>query len=254
MTNTPKTVHKAVRILREVTANPGSTLSQLATAADVPTPTAHRLLRALELEDMVRTTDTHTYHLGSWCLVLGSTYLSNIDLRTEARPLLEHLAAETGETAHLGVATGTEMVYVDKVDSSHSVRMFSRVGALSPIYCTGIGKAILAWTDEATVARVFAAGFPRKTPNTITDPDEQRREMARTRERGFSLDDVENEEGIRCAGAAVLGADGLPLAGISVAGPTTRLTEARLFEVGALVADVARTLSRKFGYEEGSTR
>lgn len=254
MSNTPKTVHKAMRLLREVTARPGASLAELAEAVDVPTATAHRLLRALEAEDLVRTTRSHGYHLGSWCLVLGSAYLSEIDLRGEARPLLEQLVVETGETAHLGVLTGTDMVYLDKVDTSHPVRMYSRVGALSPVYCTGMGKALLAHADEATLQRVIDAGLERRTPNTITDPERLRVDLQRTRDRGFSLDDIENEDGIRCAGAAIRGADGAPLGAISVAGPATRLTEERLFEIGGQVAAAARTLSMAFGFEEGPER
>jgi IclR family acetate operon transcriptional repressor len=254
VTNTPKTVHKAMRLLREVTARPGATLAELAEAVDVPTATAHRLLRALQAEDLVRTTDAHAYHLGSWCLVLGQAYLADIDLRAEARPFLEKLVADTGETAHLGVLTGTSMVYVDKVDTSHPVRMYSRVGALSPVYCTGMGKALLAHADQPTFDRIVEAGLHRRTPNTITDPDRLQAELERTRARGFSIDDIENEEGIRCAGAAVLGADGVPLAAISVAGPAARLTESRLFDIGEQVATAARELSMTFGYEEGARR
>ncbi|MEO2104749.1 MAG: IclR family transcriptional regulator [Actinomycetota bacterium] len=254
MSNTPKTVHKAMHLLRQVTQRPGATLGELAAAADVPTATAHRLLSALEAEDLVRTTDNHAYHLGSYCLVLGSTYLADIDLRTEARPVLERLVEETGETAHLGVLSGTSMVYVDKVDTSHPVRMYSRVGAVSPVYCTGMGKAILAWADDSTMARIVDSGLERRTPNTITDPARLRAEMERTRDRGFSIDDIENEDGIRCAGAAVLGADGLPLAAISVAGPASRLPEARLYEIGDMVASAAQELSATFGYEKGHRR
>lgn len=253
VSNTPKTVHKAIRLLREVTQQPGATLQELATAADVPTATAHRLLGALAAEDLVRTTDAHAYHLGGYCLVLGSTYLADIDLRTEARPVLEGLVAESGETAHLGVLSGTTMVYVDKVDTNHPVRMYSRVGAVSPVYCTGMGKAVLAWADGETFDRVVAAGLERRTPNTITDPERLRSELERIRDRGFSIDDIENEDGIRCAGAAIRGNDGRPLGAISIAGPASRMPEARLYEVGELVAEAARTLSAKFGYEEGAT-
>lgn len=249
VSNTPKTVHKAMRLLREVAARPGATLGELAAAAEVPTATAHRLLRALELEDLVRTTDQHAYHLGSYCLVLGSGYLADIDLRTEARPVLEQLVADTGETAHLGVMSGTNVVYVDKVDTSHPVRMYSRVGAVSRMYCSGLGKAYLAHSDDATVDRVIDAGLERRTPNTITDPERLRQELERIRERGFAIDDVENEDGIRCAAAAVLGGDGRAVAAISVAGPATRMTEARLFDIGAAVAEAAVALSRTFGYD-----
>ena len=251
MTNTPKTVHKALRLLRAVTALQGSSLSELARATEVPVATAHRLLRALEEEGLVQQADDQTFRLGSYCVVLGSSYLANVDLRSEARPLLERLVAETGETAHLGILTGLEIVYVDKVETTHPVRMYSRVGALSPLHSTGMGKALLAASGDDLVGRVIAAGLKRRTANTITNPDRLRAELERVRDRGFAIDDVENEEGIRCAGAAVIGADGSPLAALSVAGPASRMPEERLFEVGQQVAATARALSERFGYDIG---
>lgn len=245
----PKTVLKALSLLNLVAANPYLTLSELGRRAGVPAPTVLRLLRALQEESLVEVDRDGRYRLGVHCLVLGSTYLENFDIRAEARAELERLAEETGETVHLGVPDRTEVIYVDKVETSHSVRMYSRVGAASPMYSTGIGKAILAYAGSELLDAVIAAGIPRRTPNTITEPGRLREELKRVRDRGYSVDNIENEDGIRCAAAAVLRADGTPLAAVSVSGPDTRITQDRLPALGEAVVAVAERLSSRLGYE-----
>lgn len=245
----PKTVLKALSLLNLVAAQPNLTLSELGRRAGVPAPTVLRLLRALQEVSLVEVDRDGRYRLGVHCLVLGSTYLENVDIRAEARPELERLAEETGETVHLGVPDGTEVIYVDKVETSHSVRMYSRVGAASPMYSTGIGKAILAHAGAELLEAVAAAGMPRRTPNTITDPRRLQEELERLRQRGYSIDDIENEEGIRCAAAAVLRADGTPLAAVSVSGPASRITAERIPTLGEAVMEVADRLSARLGYQ-----
>ncbi|MFP3913827.1 MAG: IclR family transcriptional regulator [Actinomycetota bacterium] len=248
MSAAPKTVLKALSLLNLVARHPNLTLSELGRKAGVPAPTALRLLRALQEESLVQVDGDGRYRLGVHCLVLGSTYLENFDLRTEARAELERLAEDTGETVHLGVPEGTEVIYVDKVETSHSVRMYSRVGAASPMYSTGIGKAILSHASPGLIQEVVAAGLAPRTPNTITDPDRLRAELEVIRERGYAVDDIENEEGIRCAAAVVLGADGSPVAAVSVSGPATRITPERIPLLGQAVQTVTGRLSALLGY------
>lgn len=248
MSTAPKTVLKALSLLDLVAENPNLTLSELGRKAGLPVPTALRLLRALQEEALVQVDGEGRYRLGIQCLVLGSTYLENFDLRAEARAELEHLAEETGETVHLGVPDGTEVIYVDKVETTHSVRMYSRVGAASPMYSTGIGKAILAHAPPELFEAVAEGGMARRTANTITEADRLRADLERVRGRGYSIDDIENEEGIRCAAAAVLRADGSPLAAVSVSGPASRITADRIPALGEAVMGVADRLSARLGY------
>lgn len=248
---TPKTVVKALRLLRLVAEQPGLTLAELSRAGDVPAPTAYRLLRALQDEDLLRLDPSRRYHLGAGCLLLGSQFLEGIDLRAEARSLLEGLVDETGETAHLGIPDGVDVLYVDKVDTRHPVRMYSRIGARSPMYSTAMGKALLAAADSELVERVIEKGLPRRTANTITDPHRFRTELERVRERGYAIDDIENEEGIRCVGAAILAGDDKPVGAISVSGPASRMTDQRLGEIANAVVHATRAVAERIGYEQG---
>jgi IclR family acetate operon transcriptional repressor len=244
----PKTVAKALALLGLVADMPGRTLAELSRAADVPAPTALRLLRALQEESLVRTDNELRYWLGGRCLVLGARFLEAIDLRSEARPYLEKLVGEHDETAHLGVPEGTRVVYVDKVETGRPVRMFSRIGASIDMHSTAMGKAILAVGDERLVEQVIDRGLHRKTPNTITDPLRLRSELDRIRARGFAIDDIENEEGIRCAAAAVVAADGSPLGALSISGPAQRITDERLVEIGRSLITASGDLSATLGY------
>jgi DNA-binding IclR family transcriptional regulator len=132
------------------------------------------------------------------------------------RDVLQRLAAQTSETVHLALADFPSIVYVDKVDSPHPVRMFSRIGNQQPAYSTSVGKAMLAHASTETVEMVISNGMPARTSQTIITADRLRKELAVIRERGYSIDDIENEEGIRCVAAPIFDQSGTSLSGISV--------------------------------------
>jgi IclR family acetate operon transcriptional repressor len=156
--------------------------------------------------------------------------------------------SKTSETTHLGVLHFPFVVYIDKVESPHAVRMHSQVGAMNPVYRTGLGKALAAFSSDALIDEICAGPLEATTPNTITDGDALRADLLLTRERGYSVDDVENEEGIRCIGAPVLGHDGRPLAAVSLAGPDVRLTLEVAHALGPDLVAVTREISRQLGY------
>lgn len=243
-----KTLLKAVALLDALAKQPGLSLADLSRLTELPKPTAHRVLAALVEERLVRVDSDGAYRLGVQCFVLGTAFLEGLDLRTEARGPLEDLVGRCDETCHLGVLDGQRIVYLEKVESGHAVRMHSRIGSTNPAHSTGLGKAILAHCDEAVVDAVVAAGLRRRTPQTITDPDRLRDELARIRRRGYAVDDAENEDGIRCVAAPVLDHKREVVAGISVAGPTYRLSRERAREFSGHVLATARTLSQRIGY------
>lgn len=247
----PKTVDKALTLLNLVADRPGLTLSELSREAELPTPTVHRLLRILENHGLLRHDTTNRYRLGSHCLALGFRFLEGVDLRTEAHSDLVWLVEVTGETAHLGVPDGVEVLYVDKVETRHSVRMYSRIGARSPMHSTAMGKAMLAFADPELVQRVIDNGLARRTPNTITDPRRFRNELKKTLERGYAIDDIENEEGIRCVGAPILADELHPVGAVSVSGPASRITDDRLDQIAPAVVEAAGAVGTRVGYRPG---
>ena len=246
-----KSLDRALTVLLEIAerGERGMTLSECAGILGYSKATTHRILQTLTRREFLRVDEERgTFTLGVTNLRLGIEFLESIDLRREALPTMRALAESTGETAHLGRLSGTDVVYIEKVESSHAVRMYSRVGDTMPAYSTGVGKAILAFLDDAEVDRHLPGELVRRAANTITDPARLREDLARTRERGFSLDDIENEDGIRCTGAPVFDHSGLVQAAISVAGPTTRMTAERLDELGPVVRAHADVVSARVGF------
>ncbi|WP_329239756.1 IclR family transcriptional regulator [Actinoallomurus sp. NBC_01490] len=226
----------------------GRTLAELAEAAALPEATTHRLLSVLADLNVVRAGDAGRWRIGRHCLELGAAYLESVEIRAEARDLMKRLTADTGETCALGVLDEDRVVYVEKIDSPHPVRMHSGIGRSNPAVTSALGRAILAWSPESVVERVLKNGLRRRTDNTITSVEEFLEELVRCRERGFSIDDVENEPGIRGVGAPVMDYRGWPVAALSVAGPEHRVGRDGLADLGRATAEAARELSSRLGY------
>lgn len=246
-----QTLDRALNVLMAIASNGsrGLSLAECTGILGYSKPTTHRILRALADRGFVRIDEQQgTYSLGLTTLQLGMEYLEQLDLRREALPLLRELADECGETVHLGVLQGHDVVYIEKVESVHAVRMFSQVGHTMPNYSTGIGKAILAFLPEERLQAALPEQLERRTDATIVDREELLRHLAEIRARGWSTDDIENEEGIRCAGAPVFDHTGEACAGISVAGPDSRVTAERLPELGRRTKATAEEISRRIGH------
>ncbi len=228
----------------------GLTLAECTAMLGCSKPTAHRILRTLAARGFLRIDpDRGLYTLGVANLRLGMAFLEHLDLRAEALPLLRELAERTGETVHLGVLDRSDVVYIEKVESKHAVRMFSRIGNTMPAYSTGVGKAILAHLPLDELEEALPEELEARTSATITDRAELLRHLEEVRRRSYSTDDIENEDGIRCVGAPVFDHTGTVRAGISIAGPATRVTPDRFPELGELVRETALSVSRKIGYE-----
>jgi IclR family acetate operon transcriptional repressor len=251
-TGETKALVKAVAALDALLAEPdGRSLAELARATGLSKATAHRLLAGLADAGLVRALGEGRYALGPRCLVLGAGFLAGVDLRREALPTLHELAERTGETVHLGVLSGTQVVYIEKVDSRHSIRLQSHVGATQPAISTGLGRALLAHAEPEAVDAALAGGVELRTPNTLTDPDALRALLARVRDAGVAIDDVENEPGVRCVAAPLLDHAGRAVAAVSVTGPEQRITPAEARRLEPAVRGAAQEISRRMGWPGG---
>ncbi len=212
--------------------------------------TTHRLLEALKSYGFIaQDAENEKYHLGLKLFELGSRAVARLDIRERARPVLEQLVAETGETAHLCVLDQGEVLYLEKVESQQTLRIPSRIGQKNPAHCTAVGKALLACLPEEELESLIRLkGLKRYTKNTIIIPGELKRELAAVRNRGFSVDNEEIEEGLKCIGAPVRDYTGKVVAAISIAGPAFRMTENKVESLARSVATAARTLSERMGY------
>jgi DNA-binding IclR family transcriptional regulator len=211
--------------------------------------TAHRLLATLVVHGYARQSpDTGRYALGAKAFHLAESYLAQMDLRRVVRPGLERLGQETGETANLVIRDGREALYLDKVESPQSLRIFSRIGRRAPLHCTAAGKVILADKPKAEVDALLGHGpLEALTKHTVTSIPQLRRELLKIHEQGYGLDREECEEGGCCIAAPLRNASCRVEAVLSVSGPTLRMTTARVEELILIVCRIAREVSAQLG-------
>jgi IclR family transcriptional regulator, KDG regulon repressor len=244
---------KALQILgRFSTAHPRLSLAEIPAQTGIPRATAFRLLSTLEEAGFVVRVDGE-YRLGLKCFVLGNVAAADIDLRNEAYPTLSALRDETGETVQIAILDQWQVVYIERVPSRQAVGyMTSRAGTLLPAYCTGLGKALLAYLPEADVGAWAATQtFAPLTPTTITTLPRLLDELRAIRDRGYALDEQEREMGVRCIAAPVRDHRAQVVAAISVAGPAERMPRTLVGSAMARqVVAAAREISIRLGNEE----
>lgn len=214
-----QTVDRALSILIDLGSGP-RTLDQLAALLGVHKSTALRLLQTLESQGFTRHDEHHRYRLGPRLFALAHQALEDIDVRHLAAPHLAALNQAYGHTVHLAAYVDGAVVYIDKYDSRHPVRMSSRIGAVAPAHCTAVGKVLLAGLPAARrAAAVDRLRFDRYTPNTITDADLFTAELDRVATQGHAQDHAEYEDYINCVAAPIRDAAGNVLAAASVSVP-----------------------------------
>ncbi|SDD07705.1 IclR family transcriptional regulator [Actinokineospora iranica] len=212
------------------------TLDELAATVGVHKTTVLRLLRTLETHRFVHRDDIRHYRLGTALFDLANRALDDRDVRRCAEPALRALNERTGHTVHLASYEGGEVVYIDKYESTHQVRMYSRVGKRAPLHCTAVAKVLVA-AFESSRRREIAESvqYTAMTENTITTPEAYLAELAAVADRGWALDDSEHEDFIHCVAAPIRGARGEVLAAASVSVPKVLLDHDGLL---ALVPDL----------------
>lgn len=212
--------------------------------------TAHRILAALEHNGLIeQDSHTGTYHLGLELFRLGQLVAGRLDLREVAHPHLIDLTDNVSETSHLAILDGAEVLYLDKVEGPHALRMPSRTGRRIPAYCTSLGKAILSGFDDDEVKRQLAkTRFVRYTEHTIVTLDDLLEELKTVRRRGYAVDNEEVELGLTCIGAGLRDHSGATVGAISIAAPSARLRPAMVPKVAEQVKQAAAVISQRLGY------
>ena len=219
------TLGKAMDVLEAVaSAKSPLRFKDLLATVDQPRGTLHRQITNLIDEGLLQVNADHSYALGLRLLKFASNAWAGNRFREIAEPHLQMLHEKVGETIHLGVLQGVEVIYLDKVESRQSVRMHSQIGNASPAFCTGVGKAAMSLlSDEELEERIARVRFHTYTPNTLRDADAFRREIADIREKGYALDREEHEAGIHCIAAPVTSLERSFYAGISITAPVYRI-------------------------------
>lgn len=243
-------IDRVIDILETFTRiGPDLGVSEISRALGLKKATAHRLLASLRRRGMVAQDPvTRRYRLGLKLWELGAMATLQVDWVDRVHGDLQQLMEATGETAHLAILSDGQILYVDKVESSHSLRMPSQVGRRNPVHCTGVGKAQIAFLpDEVLAGIVSRRGLAQFTSSTLTDLPALRAELAKVRARGYAVDNEEIEEGLVCIGAPVRDHIGHVVAGVSIAGPSSRLRPVTIPGHAAAVVQAAIAMSTILG-------
>jgi IclR family acetate operon transcriptional repressor len=246
-----QSVDRTLDVLEALATRRSATgISELAQIVRLHVSTVHRLLATLVDRGYVRQDpDSARYHLGARVFALASAADVHLDLRLVARPYLERMMRQSGETANLVTSGDDEVIYLDQVASLHLVKMFTAPGMRVPFYCTGTGKAILAFKPAEFVEGALRGPFERHTPHTLTSRDAIERELAQIRRAGYSVDNEEMEEGVRCLAVPIFDRRHTVIGALSVSGPTTRMTQERVEKFAPTARAIATELSRQLGFE-----
>lgn len=240
------TLGKVLAILDEIaSSHEPLRFTDLLNRMGQPRGSLHRQISHLMEEGLIHLNDdTGTYELGVRLLNFASLSWSRNSLRQAAEPFLNALHDRTNETVHLAVLRGDRVVYLDKVESRQAVRMHSQIGNTSPIYCTGVGKAMLSMLDDASVEELAKRiEFKRFTEHTLPDANALIDEVQLIRAQGFAEDREEHEVGIRCVAAPLVSANQQLRGGISVTVPVFRLQAGQLEQWQQWVMETAAQIS-----------
>jgi DNA-binding IclR family transcriptional regulator len=238
------TVGKACDVLDQVASFTHPVrFGQLLENSAYPKATLYRFLQTLVSQGMLSyDPDRQTYALGMRLVRLAHAAWTHSSLAPIAREHLDHLSKDVGETVHLAQMDSSQVLYVDKRNASQPVEMYSQAGKVGPAYCTGVGKAMMAYMDGSELEAVIAQqSFHRFTDTTLTSPETLKAELLAIKSRGYAFDREEHEPGIICIAMPILTDRGRVLGALSVTGPTIRRD---LNELEALAPKLAQVVAR----------
>lgn len=226
-------------------------LTELAQKVDMPPSSVHRLLNTLQKHEFAEFDKaTQDWMVGVEAFRIGNTFVQRTNLIEVARPTMQNLMQDTGETANLGIIGNGDIIFVNQVETNHPIRAFFQAGTRSHIHASGIGKALLADFPREEVEKILTEkGLTFFTDKTLITNDAIFADLAKIKSRGWSLDDEERYSGMRCVAASIYNSLGEAIAGISVSGPTVRFSDQRVDELGPKVKRAANEVTRMIGGE-----
>jgi IclR family acetate operon transcriptional repressor len=230
-------------------AEGGLSLTDIGQRVQLPPSSVHRLLATLEKMGYVyQAGELGRWYVGLQAFTVGSSFLSSRDFIAQSHPYMRRLMDQSGETVNLAILDGTEAVFVDQVQCREMMRTIVKLGSRAPLHASGVGKAMFAsLPDDQIDAILKVRGLPRITGNTITTPETMWASVRVIRQRGWSFDDEEHALGTRCVAAPIYDEHAETLGAISLAGPSSRLPDERIRQLGPLVAHTAEELTHRFG-------
>lgn len=249
-----RAIERAFTILDVLSDFPdGLQITTLAELSDLTKSTTHRITSTLvNLEYVQQCNETEKYMLGNELIKLTSTKLNNMDVIKIAEPYLANLSREVNETVHLCIEDDGEVLYVDKHERSQTIQMYSTIGSRAPFYCTAVGKILLSGMDSIYFDNIIKnMTIKPRTNRTITSKEMLLEEIELVKNKKYALDNIENEEGVRCIAGPIYDYSGKIIASFSVSGPVNRVTIDRVNdELIKVINDTSQKISEQFGYSK----
>ena len=249
--NPVQSAERIFQVMKMLAENGEMGLMEISAALDLHKSTVHRLLMSLVYMGYAKQDETTQKYMLSYKIVnMAGKILDRMDILQVAKPYLERLSDLSGEAVHLVQREGNHILYIYKIEAKvGTIRMVSHVGMIHPMYCSGVGKAIMATLPEREVKQIWNESvIEKKTDKTVTDYDEMQKLLEEVRKNGYALDDEENEKGVRCIAACLHGYQNEVKYAFSISGPTSRMTRERVMELAVDVKKVQEELSRELGY------
>lgn len=246
-------VSKALRVLVYVAEQGhGVPLTEIAAEVRLPKTTVFRYLQTLAAaEFLYHDTGSDHYTVGHRFRALARADTSLQRLRDLARPEMAELGRAFNETINLGILVDGHVVYIDMVESSHALRMQTRIGDRDPVHSTSLGKAILAFLPERACTALIRRSLRARTARTVIDQPTLLRQLAKARRLGYAIETGENEDGAMCIGAPILDASLRSLAAVSLSAPEKRMTREVTANAAAALCAATRRISERFGAAAG---
>jgi IclR family KDG regulon transcriptional repressor len=244
-------VQRCLHLLRLFAQAPGGlTPAEVGKLSGLPTSTVYRFLFNLETAGFLSCGESGRYHIEAACFPTEQSALSHLEIRRLSLPYLKALSEHTRETVHLLVRQGLRAIYVEKLESPQLPTTISRIGVSVPLYCTAVGKILLAYLPADEQARVLRQIEPKfRTAHTIRNAEELRKQVDRIRRCGYSFDLEENEPQVRCVAAPIWDHAGNVNASLSVSGPARRMPVSRLRQIAPIIQEAGIRISRELGYQ-----
>ncbi len=242
---------KGLRALEILAAHGEMSASRMADHLQTSRAVTHRYLTTLHDLGYAERTDEGKFVVSFKVLELGMKKLDGFKIRHSVNPFLQEMARECGETVNLGHWSGTAIVHLDKINSPEILRLDVGLGAVAPAYCTGLGKAILAFLPEGELeAYLQSVDWVAMSPKTIATPEQLKIDLQKIRKRGYAVDDEELSLGLRCVGAPVFDHEGRPTYALSVSGPTQRMSKSKVKTIQTKLRPLCNRISRMIGAPE----
>ena len=248
-----KSVQKAFMIIEELDSAGELSLGELSERLVMDKATVHRLLQTIKESGYVnQNKENRKYSNGFKFLEIGNRVLAKTSTKSIARPFIEKLAYQTTETINLGVLVGTSIIYIDKIESLSTIKVGLNIGTGVPVYCSGMGKALMAFMSKENLDYLLDnITYIKHTKNTIVEQSMIMKALDRIKKVGYSIDDEEYVDGLICFGAPIFSYHGRPIAAISIACPKYRYDEKEhLNKYTNMLLETANEISKRLGFKQ----